>query len=110
MDDNFRDLYTRYYDKENMKGDLAMKERANKIKNWYEERKDGIKSKVVKTGYCIAGLGVGYFIGKKYEGLIMGIGAQSLYDKGIMKFIDPRTGLDIKLSDVKTVAEALDNK
>ena len=91
-----------------------MKERANKIKNgiknWYVEHKDEIKSTAVKIGCYTAGLGVGYFVGKKYSELIMSIGANSLYDRGIMKFVDPRTGLDIKLSDVVEVSKAVDNK
>ncbi len=79
-----------------------MKERVNKIKNWYEEHKDGIKAGLSTAGGILLSVGAGYVIGKKVTRNALGIGAMRCYDKGLMQFVNPETGAKI------TVAEALE--
>jgi hypothetical protein len=87
-----------YGTSKHLKGVLAMKERVNKIKNWCKEHKGDVRTVLLTAG----GVAVGYFAGKKVAGNIYSIGAMRCYDKGLMQFVNPKTGAKI------TVAEALE--
>lgn len=87
-----------------------MKERTNKIKNWFEEHKEEIKIGAGIVGLGALCTGAGYFVGSKLTELYMAIGLQHFHDTGLMKFFDPRTGIEISAEQFPEVAKAIDCK
>lgn len=85
-----------------------MKERTNKIKNWWEEHKDGIKRGVENYGFYLVGLGVGYFIGKKVTETRFCFGISENMRKGVMKLVNPATGDEIGLKEAAELVKTID--
>jgi hypothetical protein len=67
----------------------------NKIKVWYEEHKDGIKTSVKRLGYCAVGVGIGYFVGTKRGDYLTELGLSAAHAMGYLKFFNPDTGAEV---------------
>lgn len=81
-----------------------------KIENWYEENKEEIKAETKRVGWIALGLGVGYLTGKKISDLKLSVGLERAHVAGIIKFIDPTTGLEIAEREVTGVINKVFNK
>ena len=87
-----------------------MKERANKIKNWFKEYKEDIKTIGTVVGFGVICTGAGYLVGSKWTELKIAIGMQHFHDTGLMKFFDPRTNTEICVEQFPEVYKAIENK
>lgn len=81
----------------------------NKFKEWYGEHKEGIKSDVVKITYYAVGFGVGCFTMKQLSNLQIAASLSILHTKGIIKFFDPETGLEVGLKRACELCKNLKN-
>lgn len=78
-----------------------MKEKkTNKMKVWFEEHKDELKSDVIKLGCYALGFGLGYFVADKISDLKYGAGIQIAHQVGFIKFFNPSTGLEVGAEEV----------
>ena len=86
-----------------------MEKQKGKLKVWYEEHKDGIKTEVTKIAWYGLGIGVGYFCGSKIKECQAATSIGILHNLGIVKFFDPSKGLaeEISVSEAIKVAERM---
>lgn len=85
-----------------------MKERTTKVKQWFKDHSDDILvAGAMFVGCTVAAFG-GYFIGKKFTEYGMALGMEDLHHKGVLKFVNPKTGLDIDVKDVIEVANSIE--
>lgn len=73
----------------------------DKVKLWFKTNKQEIKDEVWYFTRACAYMGVGYFIGRKVSDICFAGGLATCHGKGLIKFIDPATGLE-----AKTIEEA----
>lgn len=81
--------------------------RVKKVKDWAKDHKEELKSEAIKIGYYAGGAIIGYHFGKRIALLEDSIILSKLERIGIIKLVDPTTGLEIDVSDVKHVVERL---
>lgn len=84
-----------------------MNEKKNKMKKWFEENKNEIKTEALKITYYAVGLGIGYFVGDKICSYQNAAGMQKLHEMGIFKFFDPSTGTEIDVNKAVEVAKEM---
>lgn len=78
----------------------------NKLKTWYGKNEDEIKTKAKKFGYCAAGLGVGYLVGKQMTIFKSALGLADMNSLGIIKFFDPSKGVEINVKEACALLKA----
>lgn len=72
-----------------------MENKKAKLKKWYEENKNDIKENVIRFAWCSFTACVSYNIGKGISDYKTGLGIERAYNKGIIKFFDPLTKLEV---------------
>lgn len=85
-----------------------MKERVNKIKNWYGEHKEGIMNTLLVGGVsalCTVG---GYLVGTKLTEFKNSIAIMRLHDKGLVQFVNPQTGVKISIAEANEVVKTIE--
>lgn len=73
---------------------LKIKDVKAKVKNLYEEHDVEIQA-AVSVGACLL---TGYIFGYKCSSINSAIGMATMHGDGILKFMDPNTGEEIKTS------------
>lgn len=72
-----------------------------RIRNWYGENKETIKSKGIRLTWLTVGAVVGGYIADKAAWWKAGAGMKNMHDVGLIKFFDPSNG-----NELTTVEEA----
>lgn len=71
----------------------------NKAKIWYKTNEKEIKDEIWYFVRACGYIGVGYIIGRKISNVAFAGGLTACHAKGIIKFVDPATGLEAKTLD-----------
>ena len=82
-----------------------MKEKNKKLKVWFDEHKNEIKTEAIRITYYALGLGIGYFVGDKICGHRMNSGLMIIHNAGIIKFFNPSTGLEVDYKDAVSIID-----
>jgi hypothetical protein len=66
-----------------------------RIRNWYDENKETIKSEGIRLTWLTVGAVVGGYIADKAAWWKAGNGMKNMHDVGLIKFVDPSNGNEL---------------
>lgn len=72
----------------------------NKVKAWFSENKDEIKSEVKDICRCAILIGFGYFVGSKITQSTIATGLMVFHNEGFIKLFNPSTNAEIDADEL----------
>lgn len=87
-----------------------MEKQKGKIRTWYEENKEEIKSKLVKGVCIIGGFISGSIVATKVANMNHKLGMAALHNDGLVKYFNPSTGQEISPYEISDVAREFYSK
>lgn len=78
-----------------------------KLKAWIGEHKDEIKTESIRVFWYALGFGVAWFVNGKLTECENITNVLRLREMGLMKFVDPDTGLEITIEKVCDIAKRM---
>ena len=90
---------------------LDIREKLSKTKEYVVAHSDKIGGELVRLGYYTAGAAIaglaGYYIGQKLTIANIETGMAVIHDRGIMKYFNPETGLEIGVNEATKLINEL---
>lgn len=76
-----------------------------RIRNWYGENKEAIKSEGIRLTWLTVGAVVGGYVANKLSNVYAGRGLERAHNAGLIKFFDPSNGNEVGIEEAVTVAK-----
>lgn len=84
-----------------------MDEKMEKAKTWFGEHKDKVASGMMQIGESLFIFGFGYVVGRKILEFKIDNGLAVAHHAGVIKFFDPKTGLETSIKNVPALLKEL---
>lgn len=81
-----------------------------RIRNWYGENKETIKSEGIRLTWLTVGAVVGGYITNKLDNIHYARGLENAHNAGLIKFCDPSNGNEVGIEEAVKVAKDVLNK
>lgn len=74
-----------------------------KIRNWYGENKEAIKSEGIRLTWLTVGAVIGGYITNKLGNIYCGRGIEKAHNEGLIKFFDPSNGNEVGVEEANEI-------